>query len=80
MIGKMTEQSVFEEARKGNDGKEVNERLCEAYYYIGVKRLVAGKRKDATDYFTKSAETDVKAFDEYISSKVLLEQMKQGKI
>jgi lipoprotein NlpI len=76
----MTEQSVLAEARKGKDGKEVNERLCEAYYYIGLKRLVAGKRKEARDYFTKSVETDIKIFDEYNSAKALLELMKKGKL
>ncbi|MBK5274702.1 MAG: hypothetical protein JJE30_06590 [Desulfuromonadales bacterium] len=77
---KMTEQSVLAEARKGKDDKKVNERLCAAYYYLGVKRLVAGKRKEATDYFTKSIETGVKDFDEYSSAKALLELMEKKKI
>ncbi|MBI1921769.1 MAG: tetratricopeptide repeat protein [Geobacter sp.] len=78
-VDKMTEESVLAEARKGKDGKEVNERLCEAYYYLGVKRLVAGKRKGATDYFTKSIETGVKDFVEYQSAKALLELMGKKK-
>ena len=77
---KMNEEAVLAEARKGKDGKEVRERLCEAYYYLGVKRLVAGNRKGAVEYFTSSIETDVKSFDEYKTSKALLALMKEGKI
>jgi lipoprotein NlpI len=53
-IDKMTEQSVFAEARKGKDDSEVSKRLCESFYYLGVKHLAAGMRKEAMDYFTKN--------------------------
>ena len=79
-IDNLNEQAVLAEARKGKDGKEVKERLCEAYYYLGVKRLVAGNRKGAAEYFTLSIETNVKSFREYNASKAMLALMKEGKI
>jgi len=79
-IDNLSEQAVLSEARKGKDGKEVGERLCEAYYYLGVKRLVAGNRKGAIEYFTLSIETDVKRFQEYGAAKAMLALMKGGKI
>jgi lipoprotein NlpI len=79
-IDNLNEQAVLAKARNGKDGKEVGERLCEAYYYLGVKRLVAGNRKGAVEYFTLSVETDVKSFQEYNASKAMLTLMKEGKI
>jgi len=79
-IGKLNEQAILAEARKGTDGKKVGERLCEAYYYLGVKRLVGGNRKGAVEYFTLSIDTDIKRFTEYDASKAMLRLMKEGKI
>jgi lipoprotein NlpI len=41
------------------------ERLCEANYYAGMKRLLAGDREAAAALFQKSVATDVKDFLEY---------------
>ena len=79
-IGKLNEQAILAEARKGTDGKKVGERLCEAYYYLAVKRLVGGNRKGAVEYFTLSIDTDIKRFTEYDASKAMLRLMKEGKI
>jgi lipoprotein NlpI len=79
-IDNLNEQAVLAEARKGKDGKEVEERLCEAYYYLGVKRLVVGNRKGAAEYFTLSIGTDVKSFTEHHMSKAMFALMKEGKI
>jgi lipoprotein NlpI len=50
----VSEQDVLQEARKGKNDREVNERLCEAYYYLAIKRLIAGNRSGAEEFFTKS--------------------------
>ncbi|HXZ25367.1 MAG TPA: tetratricopeptide repeat protein, partial [Nitrospiria bacterium] len=73
----LNEQSVLAQAGKG---KEAKERLCEAYFFLGVKRLAAGNREGAADYFTKSVGTGETAATEYQSSKALLELMKSKKI
>jgi len=78
--GKKAESDLMEEARKGKDEKEIKERLCEAYYYLGEHRLMHGDRKGAEEFFRKSIETDVHTFIEYRSSKAMLKLMKEGKL
>jgi len=38
---------------------------CEAWYYAGMKRLLAGDKKTAALYFNKCLGTQEKNFDEY---------------
>jgi lipoprotein NlpI len=79
-IDNLNEQAILAEARKGKDSLEVGERLCEAYYYLGVKRLFGGNRKGAAEYFTLSIDTDLMRLTEYDASKAMLTLMKEGKI
>jgi len=79
-IGGVNEKSVLEEAKKSRDDKERQERLCEAYFYLGAKRLAEGNNRGAVEYFTKSIETGVKDFAEYYESQDLLTLIKKGKI
>jgi len=39
---------------------------CEAWYYVGVKRLLAGDKNGAADVFRKSRSTNASNFQEYI--------------
>ena len=80
MEGKKAESDLIETARKGKDEKEIKERLCEAYYYLGEHRLMQGDRKAAEEFFRKSIETDVHTFIEYRSSKAMLKLMEEGKL
>jgi tetratricopeptide (TPR) repeat protein len=45
--------------------QERSGRLCEANYYAGMKRLLAGDREAATTLFQKSVATELKDFIEY---------------
>jgi lipoprotein NlpI len=67
------------EAREGKKAKELNDRLCEAYYYLGEHRLFEGDREGARKYFQKSIDTEVNWFIEYQLSKVMLRQMNEGR-
>ena len=42
-----------------------NEQHCEAWYYAGMKHLLAGDSTTAAHYFHKCLATDVKDFTEY---------------
>ncbi len=79
-IGGLSEVLVLAEAKKGKDDKARRKRLCEAYFYLGAKRLVSGNRNGAIEYFSKSIATDVRNFIEYDESKAILTQMNAGKI
>jgi len=76
----LTESDVLSAAQAGRDKKEVRQRLCEAYYYIGEEMLWKGDRKAAEEFFNKSLETRAYDFREYGSSKAMLRLMKQGKL
>lgn len=76
----VTETKVLEKARLGKGNKEIQERLCEAYYYVGEQRLWQGDRKGAEEFFRKSIETNQSNFEEYVTSKAMLENMRKGKL
>jgi lipoprotein NlpI len=48
---------------------------CEAWYYAGMKHLLAGDKKTAAVYFNKCLETLEKNFDEYILAKAELKSL-----
>jgi len=79
-IDNLNEQAVLREARQGKDGKRVGEKLCEAYYYLGIKSLFAGNRKDAVEYFTLSIGTNAQSIVEYHAAKSMLALMNEEKI
>ena len=79
-LGDIKEDEVISEAKKGKDDREINQRLCEAYYYIGEERLWKGDRKGALDFFHRSVETGVTGLNEYISAEGMIALMKAGKI
>lgn len=52
---------------------------CEAYYYAGTSRLIAGDKAGATELFRKCVETVHKVHFEYRTAEAELEAMKKGK-
>jgi len=70
----ITGEYLLSEAGKGRDDKEVGG-LCEAYYCIGEELLAKGRKADAVEYFRRSIETGRDDYVEYISSRVLLEDL-----
>lgn len=59
------------------DEKSMRSRLCQAWYYAGTLRLLAGNRPGATLYFQKCVDTDVRDYREYASAVVELEALRQ---
>ena len=48
---------------------------CEAWYYAGMKRLLAGDKKTAADCFDKCLGTQENTFDEYMLAKAELKSL-----
>ena len=65
----ITEENVL---AKALNGKDVPGETCEAYYYMGEKRLWQGDKKGAIAFFKKSFDTKVFSFTEYSSSMAML--------
>lgn len=76
----LDEKDILIEATKCEDKQEIEERLCEAYYYLGEKRILEGNRKGAEEFFRKSVETKIYSFIEYQNSLTILTMMTEGKI
>ncbi len=75
----LTETKLIEDARNGNDEKEVQRRLCDAYYSIGEKKLMEKDRKGAEEFFNKSAGMKVYSYSSRYS-KAMLKLMQEGKL
>jgi HEAT repeat protein len=67
LAGQMTEVDFIAAAADPN-GQTDREQHCEAWFYAGMKRLLAGDKTTAADYFQKCRATDVKSFEEYDSA------------
>jgi lipoprotein NlpI len=64
LVGQISEEELFTRA-KATSPKKVASQLCEAWYYAGEKKRLAGDNESAAQYFRKCLETDQKDFIEY---------------
>ncbi len=71
-LNRLAEEDVFVEAMKGKSEVDSQRRRCEAYYYLGQKRLWKGDQKAAIAYFLKAIDTKIFHVDEYSAAKAML--------
>ena len=62
--GKITEKECLK-AAEDKDKKRENEKMCEAYYFIGKFLLISGKKQDAEKLFKKCIECNITDFREH---------------
>lgn len=79
LVGQMNEAD-FLKASESTEGKVDKEQHCEAYFYIGTKRLIAGDRVGAKDCLAKCVATGVREFLEYQSAVAELKLLKSGEV
>ncbi len=58
-------EAEFLAAAKSPDAGKERGQLCEAWYFVGMKKWIAGESAVATDCFQKSVATGKKNFVEY---------------
>lgn len=75
----VSENSLLDTARNTGNTAKLQERLCDAYYAIGEKKLVEGDRKAAEEFFRKSISTNMYTFSSRFA-KAMLKLMQEGKI
>ena len=63
-MDKITEANFFA-AASAPDAKTERGRHCEAWYFGGMKRLLAADKNTASDYFRKWLTTEELTFNEY---------------
>jgi tetratricopeptide (TPR) repeat protein len=78
-MGDLTDAKLIEEARKGKNEKAVQNRLCDAYYSLGEKKLVERDIKGAKEFFNKSIETNASSYSSRFS-KAMLRLMQEKKL
>jgi tetratricopeptide (TPR) repeat protein len=69
-------ESDFLGGATSSDVEKDRAQHCEAWYYAGMKRLLAGDKKTAADYFNKCLGTQEKNFDQYILAQVELKSLR----
>lgn len=78
LLGEMTEDELFALAADGTP-QHVRESQCEAYYYAGMRRLLAGDQAGATRWFEKSVSTRVIEFKEFTWARAELARLAGAK-
>jgi tetratricopeptide (TPR) repeat protein len=77
LLGKITQDQLIAKAGESNPAV-VNERFCEAWYYTGVVKRLAGDTKGARDCFTKAISTGAKGAEEYIEANREIAKLPSG--
>jgi tetratricopeptide (TPR) repeat protein len=75
LCGRLTEADLFAAAKSGSPQIAI-EQGCEASWYAGSVRLLAGDAAGAKALFERCVKTDVRTFIEYESAKAALGAMK----
>jgi tetratricopeptide (TPR) repeat protein len=78
-MGDLTDAKLIGEARKGKNEKAVQNRLCDAYYSIGEKKLMERDMRGAKEFFNKSIETNASSYSSRFS-KAMLRLMQEKKL
>ena len=74
LLGRVSEQELLA-AIDSSEAKKQHEQQCEAWYYVGVKRLMNGDRAGGADAFQKSIATGEKSRSEYDFAKAELKSL-----
>ena len=77
-LGPGDEEALLLAANRGKDAKTVGYQLAEAYFFMGIQRLVAGNRAGMKDCFDQSSKANAKRYGFEI--RALLAQMDGGKL
>jgi tetratricopeptide (TPR) repeat protein len=76
LLGHTTEADLFANISSPDPAQEAAQN-CKAWYFAGMKRLLAGDVTTATDYFHKCLSTEKKDFCEYTFARLELQTLAQ---
>lgn len=66
IAGRLDEQAFFQQVGSGvSSNKEMAQRLCEAYFYLGYRHKINGNLEQAIYYFRMTTTTNIHEFIEY---------------
>jgi tetratricopeptide (TPR) repeat protein len=67
LLDKITDAQLLTQANQGA-ANDIQNKLCEAWFYIGMVKHLAGDRAGAQDAFSRSIATGAKGSEEFIES------------
>lgn len=73
LLGKMSDADLLNAAKSDNKTGQ----LCEAWFYVGMKKLLSGDKTGAQDCFQKSLATNQKDYTEYHFARAELKSLQQ---
>lgn len=74
LLDQIGESALLADATS-SDAEKARAQQCEAWYYAGMKRLLAGDKKAAADCFNKCLSTQETTFNEYILARAELKSL-----
>ncbi|XQW83744.1 lipoprotein NlpI [Thalassotalea piscium] len=78
-LGKITQDRFLTMLTQGVEtNKELSDRLCEAYFYLGKINQIAGNNQDAADFYKLALSTNVFEFVEHRYAKLELDLLRQA--
>ena len=78
LAGAMTEDDFLNAAKTAaRNPKQQTGQLCQAFFYAGMKRLLAGDKDEASALFKKCLGTGEKGYTEYVSATVEMNALKK---
>lgn len=75
LAGELSEGDFIREAETGGE-PTAEQRRCEADFYIGITRLIAGDRAGAEDWFERSLKTGVENYYEFKLARAELQRLR----
>jgi lipoprotein NlpI len=80
-LGDISQQNFISELTKGvTSNKELTDRLCEAYFYLGKYNQMLGYLNASANFFKLSLSTNVYEFVEHRYAKLELDLMRRSKV
>ena len=78
-LGKISQNSFMRQLSNGvNTNKELSDRLCEAYFYLGKINQINGNEHDAANFYKLALSTNVFEFVEHRYAKLELDILRQS--
>lgn len=74
LVGDLSEEDFLQRAEQGGPAELAGHR-CEANYYIGEKRLVAGNKAEAIEFFSRAVHAGASNFTEHQIAKAELKRL-----
>jgi len=76
VLGRISDANLLAAAKSADKTKESGQ-LCEAWFYIGMKKLLGGDNSGAQDCFNKSLATNQKDYTEYYFARAELKALRK---